>query len=94
MKENGIDKIKLGYFGRVDPEIYGIKYTLAGSELEHGVYAISVNFLVGRPYYLLKDNPKELLYVGLDYFKKYRLLKPIKIINNTIYIFNVEKGSN
>jgi hypothetical protein len=94
MEENGIDKIKLGYFGRVDPEIYGIKYTLPEIDLGEGYYAISTNFLVGRPYYLLKENPKELLYVGLDYFKEYRTLKPIEIINNTIYIFKVENGSN
>ncbi|MDB9822138.1 glycosyltransferase family 39 protein [Deltaproteobacteria bacterium] len=93
MEKNGIEEIKLGYFGRVDPEIYGIKYTLPENNLEQGYYAISVNFLVGRPYYLLKENPKELLYVGMDYFKKYRLLKPVEIINNTIYIFDVENGS-
>jgi hypothetical protein len=55
MEKNGIENIRLGYFGRVDPEIYGIDYTLPGSELEAGTYAISINFLVGRPYYLLKS---------------------------------------
>ncbi len=89
MEKNGIEEIKLGYFGRVDPEIYGIKYTLPNRQLEHGIYAISVNFLVGRPYYMLKDNPKELVYVDLDYFKKYKSLKPIEVINNTIYIFKI-----
>jgi len=89
MERNEINEIKLGYFGRVDPEIYGIKYTLPNRQLEHGIYAISVNFLVGRPYYMLKDNPKELVYVDLDYFKKYKSLKPIEVINNTIYIFKI-----
>jgi hypothetical protein len=93
MEKNGIEKIKLGYFGRVDPELYGIRYTLPETDLEEGNYAISVNHLVGRPYYLLKEYPKELLYVGVDYFKNYRLLKPVEIINNTIYIFDVESGS-
>ena len=93
MEENDMDTIRLGYFGRVDPEIYGIDYTLPGSKLEHGVYAISINFLVGRPYYLLKHNPKELLYVRLHDFKAYRELKPVKIINNTIYIFDVRPGN-
>ena len=89
MEENGIDKIKLGYFGRVNPELYGIKYTLPKKHLEEGIYAISINFLVGRPYYLLKDDYKELVYVDLNYFDKYRSLKPIKVINNTICIFKI-----
>jgi hypothetical protein len=93
MEKNGIENIRLGYFGRVDPEIYGIDYTLPGSELEAGTYAISINFLVGRPYYLLKNDSKELLYIGLDYFKEYRKLEPVEIINNTIYIFDVRFGS-
>jgi len=92
MEENDIKDIKLGYFGRVDPEMYGIEYELPDTELEEGVHAISVNFLVGRPYYLLKEDPKDLVYVDLDYFEKYRALKPIEIINNTIYIFKVENG--
>jgi len=89
MERNGIEKIKLGYFGRVDPRIYGINYELAKREPEKGIYAISVNFLVGKPYYLLKNSPKELLYVDLDYFKNYRSLKPLDVIGHTIYIFNV-----
>jgi hypothetical protein len=89
MERNKIEKIKLGYFGRVDPEIYGIKYTLPNRQPEQGVYAISINFLVGKPYYLLRENPKELIYVDLNYFEKYRLLKPVEVINNTIYIFKV-----
>ena len=93
IEDKDIDKIKLGYFGRVDPGIYGIKYTLPEKILGEGIYAISINFLVGRPYYVLKDDPKELLYVGLDYFKRFRLLKPVEIINNTIYIFDIGDGS-
>lgn len=89
MERNGIKKIKLGYFGRVDPKIYGIDYELAKKEVEKGFYAISVNFLVGRPYYLLKKNLNGLLYVDLNYFKNYRLLKPLDVIGHTIHIFDL-----
>jgi len=88
MKENRIEKINLGYFGRVDPKIYGIDYTLAKREPEKGIYAISVNYLVGRPYYLLKDNAKELIYADLDYFDAFRHIKPVDVIGHTIYIFD------
>lgn len=89
MDKNRINKIKLGYFGRVDPTIYGIKYSLAEREPSEGIYAISINFLVGRPYYLLKEDAKELLYIDFNYFDKYRNLKPSAIVGNSIYIFDM-----
>lgn len=91
MDENSINEIKLGYFGRVDPAIYGINYTLAERDPSQGVYAISINFLVGRPYYLLKDNKRELLYIDMNYFDKYRYLKPSAIVDNSIYIFDLRE---
>ena len=89
MDKEGIDEIKLGYFGRVDPAIYGIKYSVPGRQPEPGIYAISANYLVGYPYFILKDNPKELISVDMNYFEKYRPLKPDAVINNTIYIFRI-----
>jgi len=90
MEQNGIKKINLGYFGRVDPKLYGIDYTLAEQEVGSGVCAISVNFLVGRPYYLLQEDPRGLLYIDSDYFKNYRTLEPSKIIGHTLHIFDVD----
>jgi hypothetical protein len=89
MMKNGIEEIKLGYFGRVDPHIYGIKYALPNRDLAPGIYAISINYLVGYPYDMLKPNPKELINADLNYFEKYRSLKPVDILNNSIYIFKV-----
>ena len=89
MEKNGIKKIKLGYFGRVDPKIYGIDYKLAKQDVENGLNAISVNFLVGRPYYLLDGSSKRLMYVDSNYFKNYRDLKPLEIIGHTLYVFRV-----
>jgi len=36
MTENGVVRIRLGYFGRVDPRIYGIDYRLAEREIGEG----------------------------------------------------------
>jgi len=91
MDKNHINEIKLGYFGRVDPKIYGINYSLAEKEPLEGIYAISINFLVGRPYYLLRENTQELLFIDVNYFEKYRELKPCAIIDNSIYIFDMRK---
>jgi hypothetical protein len=92
MRDKGIKTIKLGYFGRVDPEIYGINYELAGEKPEKGVYAISINYLVGRPYYLLKEHPRKLIYADLNYFWRYRSLKPVDVVGHTILIFKVNDG--
>jgi len=91
MDNNHIEKIKLGYFGRVDPTIYDINYSLAEKEPSEGIYAISINFLVGRPYYLLKENTQELLYIDMNYFDQYKSLKPSSVIDNSIYIFDMRK---
>ncbi|MBW1862657.1 MAG: glycosyltransferase family 39 protein [Deltaproteobacteria bacterium] len=89
MEQKGIKKINLGYFGRVDPKIYGIDYTIANREADEGISAISINFLVGRPYYLLNEKSKELSYIDLNHFENYRSLKPQDVIGHTIYIFSL-----
>ena len=86
MTDNRVATIKLGYFGRVDPRIYGIDYTLADSEIGEGLHAISVNFLVGRPYYLLSEGTLRL--IDFDYYASYRSLVPIAVLGNTIFIFS------
>jgi len=94
LDKNNIKEIKLGYFGRVDPGIYGISYSLAEKEPKEGIYAISINYLVGRPYYILDNRLKELKDVDLNYFNAYRRLAPVAIVGNTIYIFVVKKIAN
>jgi len=89
MDKNNIREIKLGYFGRVDPALYGIKYSLAEKEPREGIYAISINYLVGRPYYLLTEDAKNLLLVDMNYFENYRKLKPSAIVDHTIYIYDM-----
>jgi len=86
MARESIDQIKLGYFGRVDPRIYGINYDVAQREIEEGPHAISVNFLVGRPYYLL-GNRGRLTLIDFNHYQYYRGLKPKAILGDTIYIF-------
>lgn len=88
MERRGIEKVNLGYFGRVDPRIYGIDYRLAKQEVAEGVSAISVNFLAGRPYYLLEGDSKGLVRVDPGFFSKYRDLRPSATLGNTIYVFD------
>jgi hypothetical protein len=51
MKEEGLARINLAYFGRVDPRVYGIDFVPLESQQQHGPTAISASFLMGRPYF-------------------------------------------
>jgi len=51
MQANRVDSIALAYFGRVDPAVYGIRYTPLERATVHGKVAISATFLMGRPYF-------------------------------------------
>lgn len=85
MDKQGIENLKLIYFGMADPEYYGIKRKpLSWPDLnlgpQPGYYAISANILIR-----LKKIP-HVFGFGRDWrVAKY---EPIGIIGNTIYIFN------
>ncbi|HXC52086.1 MAG TPA: glycosyltransferase family 39 protein [Candidatus Limnocylindrales bacterium] len=51
MDEKHLDRISLAYFGRVDPQIYGIRFSPLERGISHGPTAISASFLMGRPYF-------------------------------------------
>ena len=53
MHENGIDRVQLAYFGRVDPEVYGIDYVALDPPGRPGTAVVSATFLMGRPYFWL-----------------------------------------
>ena len=46
-----IERIQLLYFGRVDPSIYNIQYTVPTGKIQPGYLAVS-HTLTGRPYFL------------------------------------------
>jgi hypothetical protein len=89
MDDKRIEKINLGYFGRVDPRIYGIDYQLAVPPFKPGPYAISINYLVGRPYYHLSEKGNRLIPIGMDAYMMFRTMIPETVLNHTLYIFNV-----
>jgi hypothetical protein len=46
----GTNRVCLGYFGHVDPQVYGIDFELAPPTPTPGLCAVSANFLAGYPY--------------------------------------------
>ncbi len=51
MRENRVDTVALAYFGRVNPGVYGIRFTPLVRGVSRGKAAVSASFLMGRPYY-------------------------------------------
>jgi hypothetical protein len=69
-RRNGepISNLRLAYFGMLPPRSLGIDYTLPPSRVpEPGWYAVSVNFVQGRPH-LVRDRTGASHAVGLDEF--------------------------
>jgi len=55
MDAHHIDRVALAYFGRVDPAVYGIRYTPLERGISHGTTVVSASFLMGRPYFWILD---------------------------------------
>jgi hypothetical protein len=87
MDREGIESIDLAYFGRVPPEVYGIRYRPLGAAPPQRYAAISANLLWGRMYIVngdpryWPDDP--------DTFAAYRKLQPKAVLGHTIYVFDM-----
>lgn len=46
-----VEHVALAYFGRVDPGVYGIRFTPLQRGLSHGTAVVSASLLMGRPYF-------------------------------------------
>lgn len=89
MTAQGIRSIRLGYFGHVDPRLYGIQYTLPPPAPEPGIYAISANYLKGSPYAMTYLGPAVYdvpmgLWTWLDRYQ------PIARVGRSIFIFKID----
>ncbi|MFN2375194.1 MAG: ArnT family glycosyltransferase [Candidatus Binatia bacterium] len=51
MDAGGIDTVSLAYFGRVNPAVYGIRFTPLERGVSRGKAVVSASFLMGRPYF-------------------------------------------
>ncbi len=92
MDKRDLDEINLFYWGRVDPELYGIKYQVKDPRLYDGVSVISVNFLNGLPYWVY-DHERlwELQPYHITEIMDGR--EPDAIIHHTLYWFEKNPGA-
>jgi hypothetical protein len=88
MDANGIENICLGYFGHVDPHLYGIDYTFPPTQPAPGRCAISANFLAGYPYGITYAGEK-VLSVRQGVWSWLDRYQPIARVGSSIYIFDL-----
>jgi hypothetical protein len=93
MTAHRISSIRLGYYGHVDPRLYGIQYTLPSSTPEPGIYAISANYLKGYPYSITYLGPAVYdvpagLWTWLDNYE------PVARVGRSIFIFMIDLPPN
>jgi hypothetical protein len=86
---NKAGEIGLAYFGTVPPEALGIRYHVPPSRHpEPGLYAISVNFVAGRPHEI-RNGQGGSQAVDLDEFFYFRMFQPIARIGGSINIYRI-----
>ncbi len=85
---NHLDRICLGYFGHVDPALYGIEYTLPPSAPAPGRCAVSANFLAGYGYAITYPGPR-IQGVRAGAWSWLDRLQPSARIGRSIYVFDV-----
>jgi hypothetical protein len=90
MEEQGLSTIRLAYFGRVNPEVYGIPFEPLGERPQPGPAAVSVNYLKGLPYFLYtRDGVKPVRPHTFSWVNRY---EPIDRAGHSIMVYNIPPG--
>ncbi|HWP65040.1 MAG TPA: glycosyltransferase family 39 protein [Candidatus Limnocylindria bacterium] len=88
LRARGERRICLGYFGHVDPHVYGIEYSFPPTQPAPGRCALSANFLAGYPYGITYAGER-VLGVRPGLWSWYDRLQPVERIGSSIYVFDV-----
>jgi 4-amino-4-deoxy-L-arabinose transferase-like glycosyltransferase len=84
----GTKHVCLGYFGHVDPHLYGIDFSLPAPTPTPGLCAVSANFLAGYPYAITYAGER-ILGVRAEAWSWFDRLRPVARIGQSIYVFDV-----
>lgn len=92
LEQRPIPNLHLGYFGTVPPGEFGLEYVPPPSYATPGWYAVSVNFVQGRPHWLRRaDGSRQP--VDADEFAYLRDFRPVTTIGRSIDIYHLtEEG--
>jgi len=87
MRDEEIERVDLASFGRVPPEVYGIRYrSLFDDRVRASHAVVSVNFLWGQRYFV---NGSTYWPVG-DAYATFRERTPTAVLGHTLYVFGPE----
>ena len=88
LRARGMRHVCLGYFGHVDPHVYGIDFSLAPVRPTPGLCAVSANFLAGYPYAVTYagDRIRGVPAGAWSWFDRYR---PLARVGRSIYVFDI-----
>ena len=84
----GTNQICLGYFGHVDPHLYGIEYSFPPTSPTPTRCAVSANFLGGYPYAITYAGER-ILGVRRDAWSWFDRYRPVARIGRSIYVFDI-----
>jgi hypothetical protein len=84
----GVHRACLGYFGHVDPAVYGIAFSLPPTTPAPGLCAISANFLAGYPYAITYAGER-ILGVRAGAWSWFDRMRPVARVGRSIYVFDV-----
>jgi len=90
LREHGIERVGLGYFGHVAPELYGIDYFVPSGPPAPGWYAISANFVAGYSY-LVYDHGR-LNMTRPDQFAAFRDLPALDTLGGALLIYRIDEA--
>ena len=86
LERERIDSVSLAYFGRVNPLVYGIRFTPLERE-SRGIAVISATFLMGRPYLWYRDG--RLRWVPAQTFAWLREHEPIARVGS-MFVYRLD----
>lgn len=86
-----VQDVGLAYFGTVPPVSIGTHSHRPPSAFpQPGWYAISANFLQGRPH-VIRDSEGHRTAVGLEEFSYFRFFEPVTTIGYSIYVYRISQ---
>ncbi|MFN8546191.1 MAG: glycosyltransferase family 39 protein [Candidatus Binatia bacterium] len=83
----GVSAVRLAYFGRAAPELYGIDYEIPRGPLTPGVYAVSANFLAGMPYFVWDHGT--VYDVPANTFVALQRLRPSAVLGRALFVYDI-----
>jgi hypothetical protein len=91
LRTRGNPHVRLAYFGSTAPELYDIDYEVFTQPGAPGVYVVSANYLMGRPYFLYDHG--SLRWVEGDGYRRFRDYQPTAVIGQTLFVFDLRAGN-